>query len=114
MKYTLDAQNKKIGRVASEAAKILMGKNTTSYVRNAFPQVTVEIINAGKADITEKRKSTVLKSRYSLYPGGLTTNTIGHVIEKKGVSEVFKKAVYGMLPINKLRAKMIKNLKVTE
>jgi large subunit ribosomal protein L13 len=114
MKYTLDAQNKKIGRVASEAAKLLMGKNSTTYVRNAAPQVTVEIINAGKADISTKRKETVLKSRYSLYPGGIKADTVGHVIEKKGVAEVFRKAVDGMLPRNKLRAKMIKNLKVTE
>jgi large subunit ribosomal protein L13 len=114
MKFTLDAQNKKVGRVASEAAKILMGKNTTTYVRNAVPQVTVEIINAGKADISEKKKETELKSHYSLYPGGLKTQTVGQVIAKKGVAEVFRKAVDGMLPRNKLRAKMIKNLKITE
>jgi large subunit ribosomal protein L13 len=114
MKYTLDAQNKKVGRVASEAAKILMGKNTTTYVPNAAPQVTVEIINAAKADISDKRKAEVLKSHYSLYPGGLKTETIAHVIEKKGVKEVFRRAVDGMLPRNKLRAKMIKNLKITE
>src|SRR4051812_13543186 len=98
MKYTLDAQNKKIGRVASEAAKILMGKNTTDYVRNAAPQVTVEIINAGKADISTKRKETVLKARWSSYPSGLKADTVGYVIEKKGVKEVFRKAVDGMLP----------------
>jgi large subunit ribosomal protein L13 len=114
MKYTLDAQNKKLGRVASEAAKILIGKNSTTYVRNAAPVVSVEIINAGKADISVKRKTTVQKSRYSLYPGGLTTETMGDVIEKKGVAELFRTAVYGMLPTNKLRTKMIKNLKVTE
>jgi len=114
MKHTLDAQNKKLGRVASEAAKLLMGKNTTTYVRNAVPVVNVEIINAAKADISEKRKETVQKSRYSLYPGGLTTETIGQVIANKGVTELFRTAVYGMLPTNKLRSKMIKNLKITE
>lgn len=113
-KFTLDAENKKIGRVASEAAKILMGKNSTAFVRNAIPDVKVEIINAGKADINEKKKETVLKSRYSLYPGGLTTETVGQVIDKKGVKEVFRRAVDGMLPRNKLRAQMIKNLTITE
>jgi large subunit ribosomal protein L13 len=114
MKYTLDAQNKKVGRVASEAAKLLMGKNTTTYVRNAAPQVTVEIVNAGKADISRERRQTTLKARYSGYPSGIKADTVGHVIEKKGASELFRRAVSGMLPRNKLRAKMIKNLKVTE
>jgi large subunit ribosomal protein L13 len=114
MKHTLDAQNKKVGRVASEAAKLLMGKNSTAYVRNAAPSVTVEIVNASKADITVKKQANVLKARYSGYPGGLVQETVAHVIEKKGVSELFRKAVYGMLPSNKLRSRMIKNLKVTE
>jgi large subunit ribosomal protein L13 len=114
MKYTLDAQNKKVGRVASEAAKILMGKNSTEFVRNAAPQVTVEIINASKADISPQKRETKLKAQYSGYPGGIKVPTVAYLIEKKGYSEVFKKAVDGMLPRNKLRSKMIKNLKITE
>ena len=112
--YTLDAANKKVGRIASQAASLLMGKNLTTYVRNAVPNVSVEIINAGKAAISEQRKEKTVKPQYSGYPSGIKVQTVGQVIEKKGAKEVFRKAVYGMLPTNKLRSKMIKNLKITE
>ncbi|MBN2094165.1 MAG: uL13 family ribosomal protein, partial [Candidatus Zambryskibacteria bacterium] len=48
MKYEIDAQNKKLGRLASEIASLLMGKNRTDFVRNIAPQVNVKVINAGK------------------------------------------------------------------
>ena len=56
MKYTIDAENKKIGRVASEAARYLMGKNLTGYERNKAPEVSVAIMNCGKASIDSKKK----------------------------------------------------------
>lgn len=114
MKYTLDAQNKAVGRVATQAAVFLMGKNTPEYARNAIPQVVVEITNASKAKIFPARLLQKTYSRYSGYPGGLKQPTMAKVIEKKGYSEVFREAVSGMLPKNKLRARMLKNLKVTE
>ncbi len=114
MKYTLDAQGKKVGRIASEAAKLLMGKNTPAFVRNAVPNVEVEVINASKADITEKKRGEKLHPRYSGYPSGITIPTVAHTIEMKGHKELFRQAVYGMLPRNKLRAKMIKNLKISQ
>ena len=113
-KFTLDAENKKVGRVASEAAKLLMGKQTTSFVRNVAPDIHVEIINAAKADVPLKRRATVLKARASGYPSGMKIETVEQVINKKGMGELFHKAVSGMLPRNKLRSIMIKNLKITE
>jgi len=53
-------------------------------------------------------------SRYSGYPGGLKQPTMKMVVAKKGYSELFKEAVSGMLPKNKLRSKMMKNLKISE
>ncbi len=114
MKYTLDAENKKIGRVATQAAVYLMGKNVADFKRNAIPDVTVEIKNASKADIHEKKLTQKTYSRYSGYPGGLRQPTMEQVIAKKGYSELFKEAVSGMLPKNKLRSKMMNNLKITE
>ena len=111
--HTIDATNKKIGRVSSEVAKLLMGKNSTSYVRNVEPDVKVTVINAGKASITTKKKRTTLYRSYSGHPG-VIEKTMERIIEKKGVSEVIRLAVRGMLPSNKLRAKMLKNLIVTE
>ena len=110
MRYTIDAENKKIGRVATEAAVYLMGKNLSNFKRNAIPNITVEIKNTAKASIDEKKMLQKTYSRYSGYPGGLRKPRAMQVVEKKGHKELFKEAVKGMLPKNKLRAKMIKNL----
>ncbi len=115
MKHTIDAKNQKIGRVASQAASLLMGKNLTTFVRNDFPRdVQVEIINASKCDIDAKKARQTDFARYSGFPGGLRFETIADVAAKKGYSEVFRQAVEGMLPKNTLRPRMIKNLIVTE
>lgn len=114
MEYQIDAQDKKIGRVASEAAKILMGKNRVDFARNIYPQVKVKILNASKADVTNKKTATTEYKRYSGYPGGLKTATMKKIAADKGMKEIFRKAVYGMLPRNKLRARMIKNLVIIE
>ena len=110
MRYTIDAENKKIGRVATEAAVFLMGKNLPDFKRNAIPNVTVEIKNVAKASIDEKKLQQKTYSKYSGHPGGLRQPTAKQIVEKKGRKELFKEAVFGMLPKNKLRAKMIKNL----
>ncbi|MDE2116849.1 MAG: 50S ribosomal protein L13 [Patescibacteria group bacterium] len=112
--HTIDAQAKKIGRVASEAAKVLMGKNSTAYAPNVVQDVEVRILNAGKADITEKKKAEKIYRRYTGFPGGLIDTTLKRVIEKKGAREAFRIAVKGMLPKNKLTARIMKNLVVTE
>lgn len=114
MKYTIDAKGKKLGRVASEAAVKLMGKDVVTFSRNTASSNEVEIINAGKADIADKKKTEKYYKTFSGYPGGLTKTKMTRVIEKKGVSEVFRHAVSGMLPKNKLRSIMIKSLKISE
>lgn len=114
MKYTLDAENKKIGRVATEAVVYLLGKNTPEFAKNKIPNITVEIKNASKANIDENKKLQKTYSRYSGYPGGLKQPTMQEVITKKGYGELFKEAISGMLPKNKLRARMMNNLIITE
>ena len=113
-KYTLDAENQGIGRVATQAAVYLMGKNLPSFARNAIPDVKVVILNTRKAVIDDKKMETKTYSRYSGYPGGLRQPTMAQVIGKHGHSEIFKNAVYGMLPKNKLRDVMMNNLTITE
>jgi len=114
MEHTIDAQNKSIGRVASEAAVFLMGKDTPAYKRNIPPTVTVKIINTSKANIHPKKKEQKMYKSYSGYPGGLKERSMEHVLENKGYSELFRTAVKGMLPKNKLQTVMMKNLKVSE
>ena len=111
----IDAENRTIGRVASEAASLLMGKNNPDFARNAQPTGRVNIINASKANIPHKKLEGKLYFRFTGYPGGRKSETLGNMIKKGGgYTEVFTKAVWGMLPSNKLRSIMIKNLNISE
>ncbi len=113
MEHKIDATDKKLGRIATEAAMILRGKNSTSFAPNTVADVKVIIENAGKVDLSEGRLNETY-ARYSGYPGGLTKEKRGHVIKRKGFRMVYEKAVGGMLPKNKLRKLLLKNLIVNE
>jgi large subunit ribosomal protein L13 len=114
MNYKIDATGKKLGRIATEAAGYLMGKSNPDFTRNKVTPVKVAIENASKIAITDKKLKETSHHTYSGYPGGLKLETLENVKAKKGMSEIVKVAVYGMLPKNKLRSIMIKNLKITE
>lgn len=112
--YTIDAKGKALGRVASEAAHILLGKNTVTFTKNLTVPVTVTISNASKLAISDKKKDQKEYLRYSGYPGGLKTSTLKEVADKKGYSEILRRSVKGMLPKNRLQALRMKNLIITE
>lgn len=114
MKYTIDANEKSLGRIASQAAVLLMGKNDPSFEKNKVSSNKVEIINASKTKMSPKKMKSVTHQTYSGYPGGQKTKTIQEIISKKGHEEIYRLAVYGMLPANKLRPLMMKNLTVTD
>jgi len=114
MKYSIDAKNRKLGRVASEAAHILMGKSTTDFSRNTVAPVELTITNVSQIDIPEKRKDEKEYKWYSGYPGGLRMEKLKDALIKKGTREVLRKTIFGMLPKNKLRKVMIKNLVMKE
>ncbi len=114
MKYTIDAKGRSIGRVATEVAVILMGKNSPDYTKNTVADVTVTVENASQVRMMPKKARTVMHERYSGYPGGFREESIAQIVAKKGYAELFNLAVYGMLPANKLRARIMKNLIVTE
>ena len=114
MNYKIDAEGKKMGRVASEAATILMGKNKATYERNAAPDVKVSIVNTSKASIDSKKKDDKEYVTFTGFRGGINTEKLGALIARKGTSEAFRRAVYRMLPSNSLRAKMMKNLTISE
>ncbi len=112
--YTIDANGKALGRVASEAAVLLRGKGKADFERNAISDVAVTIVNASKLKVTERKLTGKTYTRYTGYPGGLRQPTMREVITKKGWKEVVWLAVYGMLPGNKLRPKILKHLTITE
>lgn len=114
MTHTIDAQNKKLGRVASEAATLLMGKRTTAFVRNQVSGVQVKIINTSKATFDVKKLDDKTYVTFTGFRGGLYTEKLSELIARKGTKEVFERAVYRMLPSNSLRKQMMKNLTITE
>lgn len=114
MEHIIDAQGKKLGRIASQAATLLMGKNRTDFVRNAIPNVKVKVTNVSKLDVTNKKLSDKIYKNYSGHPGGLKERTMQKVVSDHGMKEVFRIATRGMLPKNKLRDRMMKNLIITE
>lgn len=113
-RYTIDAAGGALGRVASEAASVLLGKKSAHFVKNEVLPVEVEIVNASKLAMTEKRISGKEYTHYTGYPGGLRITPLAHLIEKKGVSEALRKAVDGMIPRNKLRKERMKRLTITD
>ena len=108
--YSIDIKEKSLGRAASEAAVILIGKNSADFEKNQAPNVKVEILNIEDIKITGKKLGQKDYKKYSGYPGGLKIEKMEKVIDKKGKSFIFEKAVRGMLPKNKLRKIMMKNL----
>ncbi len=114
MEYNLDATGKKLGRLASQIAILLMGKNKANFTKNELVDTKVIITNASKLDITKKKMKQKEYQRYSGYPGGKKVENMEKVISDKGYTDILEKAVYGMLPGNKLRPLMMKNLTITE
>ncbi|OGI76342.1 50S ribosomal protein L13 [Candidatus Nomurabacteria bacterium RIFCSPHIGHO2_02_FULL_33_12] len=112
--YTVDATGQVLGRMCSSIAKILMGKTTVGYERHILSGASVNVINASKLFMTEKRKLETMHEKYSGYPGGLKYKSNAEIISKKGYAELIRLAVYNMLPPNRLRQPMMNKLKITE
>ena len=112
--YTINATGKTLGRVASETAKILRGKAEVSFERHIVPNISVTITNASKVKIMDKKLKEKIYDRYSGYPGGRHEETMGDLAKRKGYSELFMMAVNGMIPNNKLRPHIMKQLIITE
>ena len=109
--YIIDATGKTLGRLASKVAHILMGKHKVNYVPYLDVGDYIVIINASKVVLTGKKLSKKIYYKHSGYPGGLKEKVYTDLMEEKP-EFVFKKAVKGMLPKNKLGRKMFKKLKV--
>ena len=108
--HTVDATGKRLGRVASHIAHVLLGKDTTTFAKHTIAPVEVVVENVDSLDISDKKKETKIYDRYSGFHGGRKEETLQELIDKKGTSEALKKAVYNMLPGNRLRKERMKNL----
>ena len=111
---TIDAAGRTLGRVASEVAMSLMGKTKATFERNIYSGFPVKVINASKLRITAKKLNEIYHTRYSGIPGGLRVLKGSYTMEKKGLKELIRLATHQMLPGNKLRRIMMKNLKIED
>ncbi|HOW60149.1 MAG TPA: 50S ribosomal protein L13 [Candidatus Moranbacteria bacterium] len=110
-KHLFDAQGKVLGRLATEIAKILDGRNKTDYIPNIDGGDFVVVINADKVLTTGKKLEKKMYHHFSGYPGGISSISLKNLL-KKDPKKVIQNAVYGMLPKNKLREKMMARLYV--
>lgn len=109
--YVVDAKDKVLGRLATKIASVLMGKNKAIYAPHQDTGDEIIVINANKVKVTGKKPEQKMYKRYSAYPGGLNEESYETVMKKKP-DYVIRHAVKGMLPKNKLGAKLLKKLKV--
>lgn len=114
MEYKIDATGKRLGRIASQAALLLTGKNKVDFQRHILPKSQVTIENASKMFLDPKKFSAKMYKRFSGYPGGLKYITTEKIISKKGYGEILRIAIKRMIPSNRLRDKIMKNLTVKE
>jgi large subunit ribosomal protein L13 len=109
--YTIDATGKVLGRLATEIAILLRGKNKPDFRPNKDMGDSVIVKNIEKIRISGKKFEKKIYYRHSGYLGGLKETPLKKIWEKNP-GEVLRKAVFGMLPKNKLRAKQIRRLKI--
>lgn len=99
--YVVDGAGKNLGRIASEVASVLRGKNKPSYTPNVDCGDYVIIVNADLIEVTGNKMENKKYYSHSQYPGGLRTRTT-RVMKEKYTVEWVEKAVHGMLPHTKL------------
>ena len=109
--WVIDAADRTLGKVATEAANLLMGKHKPIYAPYIDTGDYVVVTNAAKVKVTGKKPEQKIYYRYSGYPGGLKSATFKEVFDKDP-RRVIELAVKGMLPHNRLGRAMFKKLKV--
>ena len=107
----VDADGQILGRLASEVASILRGKNKPIFTPHMDVGDHVIIINAGRIRVTGKKAKTKKYYRHTGYPGGLRSDSYSDLI-KSNPAKILEKAIWGMLPHNKLGKKIYKKLKI--
>ncbi len=109
--YLADAKGKTLGRLATRIAIILMGKEKTNFVYNLDCGDWVVVTNCERVEVTGRKETDKLYQHHTGWPGGLREITYRKMMEKDPRRAIYK-AVSGMLPKNKLRAKRLKRLRI--
>jgi large subunit ribosomal protein L13 len=109
--HVIDATDVVLGRLASHAATLLRGKHKPTFAPHVDTGDFVIVVNAGKVALSGNKRDDKLSHRHSGFPGGLTSIPFGELLEKNP-RRAIERAVWGMLPKNRLGRKMLKKLKV--
>ncbi len=109
--HTIDATNRILGRLAVEIANLLRGKNKPEFVPYTDKGDKVIVTNTDKVKLSGRKMEQKIYYRHSGYPGGIKERRFDEYM-KIDSREVVRRAVYGMLPKNKLRSQIIKKLEL--
>lgn len=109
--FVIDAEDIVLGKLAVQAANLLRGKHKPMFAPHVDTGDFVIVVNASKVALSGTKATTKMAYRHSGYPGGLTATPIGELLEKDA-RKAIEKAVWGMLPKNRLGRQMLKKLKV--
>lgn len=111
--YVVDAEDKIVGRLASQIANIIRGKHKADFTPHVNGGDKVIVLNASKVRFTGKKLNEKKYVRHTGFPGGQRSRTAREMLEKKP-TEVLRNAVKGMLPKNKLQKPFLHNLFIYE
>ncbi|MBW4624360.1 MAG: 50S ribosomal protein L13 [Brasilonema octagenarum HA4186-MV1] len=109
--YVIDATNQRLGRLASEIAMVLRGKNKPHYTPHMDTGDFVIVVNAEKIEVTGKKRTQKLYRRHSGRPGGMKTETFDK-LQQRLPERIVEHAIKGMLPKNSLGRQLFTKLKV--
>jgi large subunit ribosomal protein L13 len=109
--YLVDAENQTLGRLASEVASVLRGKNKPCYTPHLDAGDFVIVINADKVKVSGNKTTQKVYRRHSGRPGGMKTETFAH-LQARLPERIVEKAIKGMLPHNALGRQLFRKLKV--
>jgi|TARA_B100000900_G_scaffold248630_1_gene211612 large subunit ribosomal protein L13 len=109
--YLVDAENQTLGRLATEVAAVLRGKNNPNFTPHLDTGDFVVVVNADKIRVTGNKSTQKLYRRHSGRPGGMKTETF-QALQERIPERIVEKAIKGMLPHNALGRQMFRKLKV--
>jgi large subunit ribosomal protein L13 len=109
--YVVDAEGRTLGRLATEIATILRGKNKPQYTPHVDTGDFVVVVNAEKVIVTGRKAEQKVYRRHSGYPGGLKETSYERMMERRP-TEILRRAVKGMMPKNRLARQQLRKLKI--
>jgi large subunit ribosomal protein L13 len=109
--YVVDAEGQTLGRLATEIARVLRGKNKPQYTPHVDTGDFVVVVNAEKVVVTGKKAEQKVYRRHSGYPGGLKETSYEQMMERRP-TEILRKAVKGMMPNTRLARQQLRKLKI--